>query len=484
MYPEGMTATLAAGGGLLAGQYEGRAVYSWLNARGELVRSAPGPAVTFTATAGQKVTLACWTLPLSQMDNSAAGAFVQVEFYLTQANGTLFYKVSTADTPVQNDVTAATVSFDFTASDASIASNELLYTTGGVLDASAVPPYKFSAVFKDRLVMAGLEDPYEFAFTTKRVKGEQPRCNDAFRGRVPADTGVITGVAVMDDKLILATEKTFYVVLGDGPDALGQGSFGDPQRIQAADEGCSDFKSLVATPDGVMFRGGKGFSLLTRALEVAFVGADVDSYGDYTCRAATLRADVNEVWIQVDQGSDATGLCLVFSYEYKTWSVIPSGFGATDACLFGGVYYRARSNGKVLKETPGAFLDEGVGYGRAMETGWFALAGRQGFQRLYQAEMLGTWASDCILTVEVAYDYQAYNAFDSVQILNGSGQYVAGGPFQARRKMRVQKCEAVRFRFTETNPSGGSGGVDLDNLSLELGIRPGLYRGLSAAKSV
>lgn len=492
-FPVALSAAAAAGGVLTAGTYQYRAVYSWQNARGELQRSAPSPAVSVTVTVNQKVTLTIPTMGLSGRDKNAINT-VQIEVYRTEANSTNFYRVSKVDSPVANTLSASTVTFADDSAlgvpDSSLISNELLYTTGGVYDNIAPPAYKAACAHKNRLVMVGLEDPYEFRTSCVAIRGEMLRFNEAWGGRVPSERGKLVGCASLDNNLILFAERGAYVVLGDGPDLLGNNAWQPPQPITAVTAGPVSAQSIVSTPAGVLFQNAQGFQLLDRSLNVQFIGADVDAYAGYTVRCAMVRPEVSQVWMHMDQGSDMVGaaiggelntgnggVCLVFDYVYGQWSVLTN-YGAQSAAYYQGKYCRMRSDGTCFQEQPGTYRDSGVYVSGTFETGWIKLAGLQGFQRVFEAGLLGAYGgsgNDFVLTWSIGYDYAT--TYDSAYTLtyNTAGIFANGEPFQVQRQMPRQKCQAIRFKFTDS-PSGNGQGMALTDLTLVVGVKGGSNR--------
>lgn len=476
LFPEALADLGSSGvGGLSLGSYQWKALFSWVDAQGQLCRSAPSIAVTAASGAGQNRDIQIPTLPLTGKSN------VQIELYRTTANGTVFYRATSVAAAYSTGATNITIT-DAVA-DTALVSGELLFTTGGVLDAIAPPPYRYSVAFRDRLIIAGLEDPYEIRFSTQRVKNEQVRFNESLTMRVPAETGKVTGLAVLDDKLAIFTESLIYVVFGDGPDARGLGtSFSQPAAV-ATDTGCNESGSIVSYPGGILFKGSQGICQLGRGLEVTYIGAEVEAYAAYTIRSAICVGAYDQVRFQCDTGSDlSTGTAIVFDYQYNQWFVFTS-YGAQDATLYGGKYTRVRSDGAIYQEDSTLYTDAGVSYAGVLETQWVKVAGLQGFQRIRRALLLGQLASNCTFMWETAYDYgSTYDAQDTATIAT-SGVWTVGAPFQARRHMRVQKCEALRFRISETALSSAFGGLALTGLAFEVAAKQGHFRGLASGKS-
>jgi hypothetical protein len=474
--------TVAAGGSLSAGQYQVRYLYSWVDAKGQLVRSPPSPAVTWTAAAGDYAHIQYYPCPLALRDLLPQGISVQLEVYRTTANGTDFFRDSSVSTPIFN-VATSVITHDTSQSDSDLQSGELLYTTGGVIDWLAPPSYSCGCAHKERLFIGGLEDPFEVRFSSQVRKGESIRFNEVYSIRVPARTGAVVALASLDDKLIIFTTSAAYAVLGDGPDLLGNNPFLPPQLILSVATGVSS--PLVGTiPEGLVVQTTQGIMLLDRALGFQYFGADVETYGTNTIRDITLRPELQQLWILTDTGSDlgAGATCLVWDFFYKQWSVLTS-YGGQQACYYQGKYIRVLSSGVSYQEQPGTYTDDGVAYSSVVETSWIKMAGLQGFQRLWRATLLGTYGSNFTLTWDAAYDYSGTYAAGNTITFVGNGVFTAGSPFQIQRHLAQQKCEAIKFRLTDSGISGTGQGMALTGLELEFGIKRGTFKKLPNAQT-
>jgi hypothetical protein len=493
LFPEGVSVALSgAAKNLSDGQYQWRVVYTWISASGELQRSAPSPAVTATATAGQQADITIPTQRLCGRDIAAIST-TQIEVYRTEANGTLFYRVSSPTSPLSNNINASTVSYtDATVSDADLVANELLYTTGGVNDCIAPPGYRSACEHKTRLVVLLMDDSFAWQSSSQSIAGQLLRFNESWGGRVPTSTGPLVGCASMDGNLFLFTTDAVYLVSGDGPDLLGNNNWPPPQVVTSCDSGAISQQSIVSTNVGVFFQGAQGYYLLDRGLGCEFIGADVAQYGHYPVRSAVLMPNEKQVRYQVDDGGDLAGtltaggfqtsnggLCLVYDYFYRQWSVLTN-YGAASTCLYRGKYTRMLSNGTVRVENPGTWDDGTQTVSTVAETAWIKTADIQGFQRVKRMALLGTYASDCTIRVSIAYNYD--ETFTDVSDFVGNGVLTPGGVLQFRKLLAKQKCEAIKFRFEDLNISGSGQGMALTGLTLEVGVKGGTYR-LPASQS-
>lgn len=487
----------AAPGSLDDGQYQMVALWSWVDAQGQLVRSPVSPPVSFTATAGQAWEVLWYPLPLSSRDKLPAGATVQIEFYRTQANGSLFYRDSSVSSPTYNILTGGGTTYTTTQSDAALAARELLYTTGGVMDWLSPPAYSCSCAHKDRLIVAGLEDPYSWQSSSQSIPSQALRFNEAWGGRVPAETGPITAVASMDGNLIVFTTQAAYLVQGDGPDLLGNNNWPPPQRITSVDSGAVSWQSVVSTNAGILYQSSRGFSLLDRSLSCPpEFGSEVQRYGNWVVRSGLSNPTLQRVYYQVDVGAGTVGqlqptgltswggACLVYDYFYGQWSVF-SNYDAQSACLYQGKYTRAKWSGAIRQEMPGTYGDNFFAHFNTtpstVETPWVKVGDIQGFQRVRRILLLGTFGSPCTVTLEAAYNYN--ESYTDSCAFSGSGILTPGGPLQFRWKPSLQKCEAVKFRITDSNISGSGKGMALTGLSLEVGIKRGPFK-LQASQSL
>ena len=80
-------------------------------------------------------------------------------------------------------------------------------------------------------------------------------------------------------------------------------------------------------PEGLMFKSSKGIYLLSRALELKYIGADVEAYNAFDVTSAQLIPTVYEVRFTL-----TNGVCLVHDYYVDQWSVYTN-IAAVDATM-------------------------------------------------------------------------------------------------------------------------------------------------------
>jgi hypothetical protein len=465
-YPEAPTAADNGAGALSAGAYQYAAVYEWRDSKGNRhrsVASSPG-SVTLIASRQARVTLPT----LRQTAKRSPRGGVTIVVYRTAADGSLFYRVGSA----ANSTSAHTVLFDDNISDANLVSGEILYTTAGELDDETIPPCRVGCVHQNRLVVAGLENPYEWRYSKELEAGYVPGFSEVQAGTVPPTKGEITALASMDDKLFLFCERGIWCVTGAGPNALGlQNGYSEPQAV-SDDVGCQLAypNSVVGTPLGLMFLSAQGIRLLSRGHSVELVGAPVDTLAT-ACVAAILLPDQHQVRFYT--GSVA----LVFDYLWQQWSEFTNQT-ALDVVVWNNAAVVLRDASTVRQD--GGTTDAGTAIAMSLETGWLHLAGVQGLQRVYRFLFLGSFStSGSVLSLEAGYDYEA--AWATAVTVDAAAVYSTSVPVQFRHPLPKQKCSAIRLRLAET--SGTGAGMSWANFSLEVGAKAGALK-LPATKTI
>jgi hypothetical protein len=502
-----LSTVVNSGGNLSTGTYSFSFVWAWYNSQGELTRSIPAPPPVINGIMTNYLLIyKIATDPLSTRDNLPSGITVFLEVYRTLANGTVFYSQTDAAIAIGGTIAAGNIgtnqlSFSGTTSglinitdlvsDANLQGSPLLYTTGGVLDWEPPPPYSAACAHNNRLIVISSENPFSWWPSSEWAPRETVRFSSQTINFVPSDKGPLVACASMDGKLILFAQNGAYLVYGDGPDLLGNNNYPAPQAIVSIDAGPVASQSVITTPLGIMYQGPQGIALLDRGLNYQFIGTDVErwSTGAWQVRNAILDAQSQEVRFQADTGSDVVGMqagtlvpsdgavTLVYNYLYNQWSVFT--YGGQAQTLYNGNMAIVQSNGACWQEAPGTFRDNGAYYPSIVELPWLKLAGLQGFQRLWYASLLGTYASDFTLTWQVAYDYSSSSPdvplYSEIVQLVGNGLFTLEGPFRARHHLG-HKCEAVKFLISDGSIGGSGEGMSLSELSLEYGIRKGAFK--------
>ena len=478
-YPEqdGYAIT-TSGGNLSQGQYQYVFTYEWIDNNGNKQYSAPSVALTVTtANAVSLVTLTVPTLKLTSKSN------VQIGIYRTQVNLTNFNKITT----LSNSTTVDSLTFADTLADTVIASNEILYTTGGQLNTVAPPACSLITQYGDRIFVAGLEDKNQLSYTQPRNLNTPMQFCAELTIEVDPEGGDITALATFNEKLIIFKEQAIFYIVGQGPTMNGQSSdYGTPVNI-ASDVGCINANAIVVGPTFIMFRSQKGIYMLDGSLTPTYVGKQVEAYNDLTITSSTLYPTS-----QVVIFTTAEGTALVYNYFLQRWSTFSNHY-AVDSDVFAGApsglvpYVYANPNGKVYQANLDKFTDGSTPYKLSLQTSYLSFAGIQGFQRVRKLFILGDYKSSHKLNVSIAYDWtttpSAFTTIDATAALGltayGVGPYGAGpyggvgGIYQFRLDLAQQKCQTLSITIEDSQSTNFGEGYQISGISLEVGAKTG-----------
>ena len=494
LYPENVAYNVTAGGSTLtAGTYYYQVTYEWVDAKGQIHRSAPSTLKQVIVNHNHTVTITVPTLQLTA--KSAPRSAVRLVLYRGLAgDSSVLYRLADL---INNQ---AVNTLDFTDTNAvtpeQLATKQVLYTTGGVIENVAPPSCTNATLHKNRLFLGGLDENGYIAYSKEFVSGEGVAFSDFFSLPVDPASGNVTALASMDDKLIIFKKDAIYTLVGDGPlDTGAQNDFSIPQFV-SGDLGCENPRSIASIPDGIIFKSDKGIYLLTRDLQLIYVGQGVEDFNNLTISSAVVLEDINEV-----RFTTSDGVTLVFNYEFSQWSTF-SNYQAVSAINGLGSYLHLKSNGTVRKESS-AYLDAGAKIKMAIETSWLAFAGLQGYQRIRSWMLLGDFLTDHYTKVKLYYDYEKFASetvyfnvdtglelsyygddvtYGESTVYGGTGS----GVFQFTSQPRVQKCQSMKMRIEDidTKVAEGGGSFNLVGLSLEVGTKGGTTKQLRGDKSV
>lgn len=491
LYPENLSAAQSGAAGVADGAYQYVAVYEWTDNFGQVHRSAPSVALSFTVTGGPRnVTVTVPTLRITAKQGTRS--HVSVVLYRTEAAGELFYRVTSVSSPTLNVPTADTVDIVDTTTDATLITHEILYSTGGVLEHFAPPACSAITTWQNRVVLAGLEAADDVWFSKEfKNDGEAVAFNDELKKTVKPEGGGLTAVAALDEKLLVFKADRFLYTAGSGPNNAGQlGDFGEPTE-NTSNIGTANAQSIVKVPAGIMVETAKGLYLIDGQLAPAYIGDEVEDYNDLTITSAVHVSDLNQV-----RFTTSDGVCLVYDYYFRQWSTFTA-HEAVDAVLWRGVYVMLKVNGQIWKEDTSYHKDAGSPIRVKIGTGWLALASVVGLQRIYRIALLGEYLSPHRLHVHVGYDYSpafsdvipflAASALDAAAFGDGAvyggeadGDEVYGGVNNAERfvaHLRIQKCQAIRLLIEERTTAATEGsqeGFNITTLGLLAGIKAGM----------
>ena len=319
-YPEFTYAVLSGVGNTLpTGAYTYAVVYTYVDAAGLVHRGAPWITSPVTPPGGTTGPI-LHIVPLpTTWRNVANPQTVYAEIYRTTINGSTFYLVDRVRISQRFgvvDIVWPSTGNDNT-TDAAIKTSTLLYTTGGVLDHVNPPSSSMQIVHRGRKAL--VDETLRSVWFSKIFEvGVAPGFNEVMVVPFP-DGGDITALASMDDKFIVFKSTYVFVMYGDGPNQLGTGSdWTVPQRL-ASDVGAVSWQSVVLTPAGLMFQASNGIYLLSRSLQVSFIGKAVtDTLALYpVITSSTLVSGATQVRFTCNNGS--TSISIIYDYLLDQW---------------------------------------------------------------------------------------------------------------------------------------------------------------------
>lgn len=502
------------GGAMVAGAYVYSFTYEVTDAAGQRHRSATSvqKLVTVGGTSAGSVAFTnianLMTTCRQDQDNSGTPP-IEIVVYRSTVGGTTLYRLTPELTPatLQNGLTSQYTTYTDVYGDAvagggvPLATKPLLYTTGGVLDNVCPPSATLGVIHRSRLWLAGTDDPRVVWFSKQFVTGEAIAFCDSFTFAIE-DRNPITALGSLDDKLVIFTRSSVYIVVGDGPTDSGVGNdLATPQRV-ASDVGCIEPRSVVLTPDGLMFQSEQGIMLLDRTPSVSYIGHPVeDSLSAHpVITSALVLPDQNQVTFTAQDSAGASGIQIIYDYAARTWGTGDIWDSDTASALAriisaarspAGLYTIVTNAGQVMTQRPAtdpfAYLDGGHWITLVITTAWLKLSGLQGFQRIRSLELLLKTKTAYSLSVAIAFDY----ATSAAQTETKGDAQLVGTPTQPMFRIGSQngaspRCESIQVTLTDVSPSinpvGTGQGAYFIGLALEIARKPGLKRVGATAK--
>lgn len=484
-----------------ANAYAYQGTYEWTDNQGLPYRSAPSIPV-FVATSGSGTNgTATIRFPTLRLTQKIANP-VKLVLYRWSAHTQVYNQVTSIVAPILNDTTIDSVTFVDTLSDSAVVGNNLIYTTGGVVEDVNAPSSDILTLFDTRLVLVDSEDRNTLWISKQVIEGTPVEMSGLFKIFIAPNTGTVgstgpmTAISPMDDKLIIfkgapGFSGSIYYINGVGPDNLGTtssgcslGNYSQPTFVTSI-VGCRNLRSIVMTQEGLMFQADndKGIWLLSRGLQVSYIGSPVEQFNKSLVTSAVAVPNSNRVLFTLD-----TGEYLMYDYFYGQWGTF-AGAPAISSCIYNNLHTILNNHGQIMQETPGEYLDGSTPVLMSFLTSWINLAGLQGYERFYDFRLLARFLSPHSLQIQAAYDYN-YSAVHGHLITpqnyssgapGGFGVPVPFGAPADREQWRVhakrQLCESFQLSVQEVfNPAYDTvpgAGFTMSGINLTLGIKSG-----------
>lgn len=440
--------------GNVVGTVQYIAVYRYIDAYNNVHWSAPGAAVSLTVSTASST--AKITLPVVPAPDHG-----DIVWFRTIASGTTFYQVATTSVSnvVVDNIADATLS----------AANVFLYTTGGEVANDPPPGATVIAVAGQRAYAVSAEQPWLLYYSKTFRQGHPVEFSAGQYLAVAPQTGAITALGTMDDKLVIFKPNSVFILSGEGPSVTGIGAFYGPTPV-ATVSGCTSLNSIVTTDDGVYYESAQGIELLGRNLLSQYVGLPIDG------SVGTIAAAVSTPTSGLIRFSDITNACIwVYDTIARRWArhtYARGGYTGGLICGNAGSYW-AWIGTKLDVESAGTFGDDGNAVQPIIQTGDIPIAGmRQAWARLRRIKLLGKarTAGSITCTVQMAYD--GSSAFtDTLTITQTPG---LGSALHARSRVPRQRMETVRFLIQW--PSNTMDDLQLSAIALEVAVKAGVYK--------
>lgn len=504
VWPEPILAVPSTTGGSMSAQvYFYVWVYEWTDAQGNIHRSAPSIPFEVTTTSATSSVLV--DIPTLRLTYKTAPNVVRLVGYRWSTAQEIYYQITSVTAPLLNNTTVDSVTYLDTQSDAQIIGNNILYTTGGVVENIAAPATSIMTLFDTRLWLVDAEDPNLLWFSKQVIEATPVEFSDLFTFYVSptqaaqGSTGPITALAPMDDKLVVFKADAIYYINGIGPDNTGTNNQYSPPTFIAGTVGSVDQDSIVLMPSGLMFQSDKGVWLLGRDLSTQYIGAPVEGFNGDSVTSALCIPGTNQVRFTVS--------------------------GTISSTLFKSMHTILDENGVICQETAGNYTDNtnstmlmydyyfnqwgtfnlvNAPVTISFTTAWINLAGVQGYERAYHFFFLANYLSPHKLQFGIAYDYNPsiyqaplvspsnyaglYGNTTYTPIYGNGDPYGGIGPVeQWRLFLDKQKCQSFQVSMQEVfDPSFSTepgAGLTMSGLNLIVGIKKG-YRPIASSGSV
>jgi hypothetical protein len=441
----------SSGGSMGEGSYSYVAIETYTDLDGNVHRSTTSNVLAATTTAVNKTVSVSFVVPNLNYTLARRYTKRKIHLYRTLVNGSTYYFLE--------DITGNSSPYSDSASDSSISTNDTIYTSGGVLEASIVPPSIAVVSRRDRLFLAPADDNLTLWFSKPLEKNVAPEFS-AFLTKYMPDGGPITGLAVMDRYVVIFKKRRVFVLSGEGPNALGVGNFPQPSEVPS-EVGCINPRSVTETSMGVFFQSERGIYLLGRGLDIQYVGQPVEKYNDEEIVSSGVAPDQNQVRFDTK-----SGLTLVYNYDRDKLSWMVHRNNPMKHSVIGdGIHAYVSKDDQVFVQTPGETTDDGEEFGLTVETAWLSLRGKQGYQRIVWAYILGDFEAKHRLKLHLYKDYED-EAFQTFTVNASEFSNAQGQAHQLRFKPAIQKMQAVKFRIEEDGSSGA--GMTLNTISMML----------------
>lgn len=482
---------VAGSGGPDASTYYAIGVWHYFMPSGMLHRSMPSPAESVTVTSdGNLISYAAFSYPGSHKSYENVNAV----FFRSSEQTSNFRRVQKPTHVTPNSESQDQTTIHHEADPTPL--GPFLYTQGGTIESVAPEGAAIVRAGIDRLWLGDFFRRDRVQFSKPYLPGTAtehalaPEFNEGFTRLVP-DGSRLRAMVELDDRFVIFTEDSVFWIAGDGPDDRGGGSDYPPLTLVTTDTGCIEPRSIVNTPDGIMFQGRRGIYTLTRNIDLKFTGfAVVDRLAATpVIVSASLSAKDNEVYFACRNEASTDGQILVYNYAFGAWSrwvirdddggdaVVPSA-----ACVHQGEYYvigSGASPATVYKADSTTHMDTLRYVTMTVETGWFTAGNSAAWKRIRRVMPMMKRVDGHDLTVEL------YTNFGETPLRTSTfdGSRVATFPESSYNPQVASprpKCHAFKVKVYDSDDLltslGNHGGYTISAVTLEWAPKRGNSR--------
>ena len=329
-------------------------------------------------------------------------------------------------------------------------------------DKAVVSGCKYVTPYKGRFVFYGFpEKPERIIVSSKR----RPFTNDAIafnNAKLAGDLieilmeQEVVNVQALDDFLFISCTNGAYVW------QITEGSLAQQEPTAVTGLGnlrADNYRSSVETSEGILFNTseGRGIHLVTRGLSWSFVGEAVKELTtrEYQVLSVVKKEDTDDVVFVLGTLGTGNSRILVYNQRYKIWTTIDD---ISAISLVNWVYIEndtendikgltaLTSRGEIFQQATGFHHYAGQARQYIVETGWLNFSGGyQDFQKIYEMNLLATFARLKNLTIR--FDYDFIDAGPNTEYINSS----ISGDMITINGMTIPVNDLRQFRFQPRN---------------------------------
>ena len=454
-----------------AGTYLCTACYCVVDAKGNIARSTPAGQQSVTITAGQVIRFS--HVPSLRTVNTES-THVFIELYITVADeSTPFLAKRVANDPTVDVLVDTDINIPIRAG------SEILYTDGGALEHISAPPFTWAAAWRGRILLGGTDEPSAVVWPSfELTPGFGPAFNETLRFRLPDGTGKdVMGCALDFNYFVIFKQDSVWLVSGAGPDPLGIGSYGATLQQVPDAPGCTNARSVVQTPIGVMYQARNGeVWLINTGGGARRIGNSWDDHKGALITAAVHSPQFEWVLLFTDSAK-----ALVWDYgnplpeegslgQGYVWNLPVA---AVAAASIGADLRYLDATGVVRGYMPAQFYDDASTPILRKCKAPVTMGGLRGYQRLYRGQVVGQYLAPHSLKVTV--DNFAGVAGEAGAANQSWTKAVSAGPELFEFKPDRGRVTAMDITIEDVG-ADLTEGATLDGLALEVGIKSGLPR--------